>query len=492
MRMNLFSLIGIALVAAAMGCAMPGPAEHPSELVFAERELIFPDAAEYRLDLDGGNTAFMVEDHDLPLVRISLYSKAGSYLLSAGQAGLGAMAAIMLRDGGTVDLPPQELDERLDFLATGISFSIGATSSSATLDTLTENLDESLNLLFDMLVEPRFDSERLVINRDKMIEEMRKRNDDTRRIEPRVWSELLYGEGFFLNNLATRKSIDAIDVEAMRQLIARVYGSGQLIIAVSGDFDPASITADLNRQLARLPGTGKLPAIPDTLDTAPVGVYGVEKSDVNQTRVALGHPGLRKGHPDEYALAVMNDILGGGGFTSRIVGRVRSDEGLAYSAGSSFSLGRHYPGRFRASFQSKNASVPEALAIVLEEIERIRKEPASAAELNLAIESRTAFLADLYSSARTMVQRFAGDALNNEDPDRWRNYEANIRQVTIADVQRVARQHLKPEQLRILLVGKLAEAEAGDGEHGRLESVTKGPLQRIRLKDPLSQEAMER
>ena len=433
----------------------------------------------------------MVENHDLPLVRVSVYSKAGTYLLSAEQAGLGAMASTMLRDGGTTELSPDELDERLAFLATGIGFSIGATSSRASLDSLTENLDESLDLLFDMLVEPRFDLERLAINRDKMIEVMRKRNDDTRRIEPRVWSELLYGDGFFLNNRTTQKSVESIGVEAMRDLIARAFGSGQLIIAVSGDFDSARMSEDLNRQLGRLPLASELPSIPETLDTAPVGVYGVDKDDVNQTRVALGHPGLRKGHPDEYALAIMNDILGGGGFTSRIVSRVRSDEGLAYSAGSSFSLGRHYPGRFRASFQSKNASVPQALDIVLEEIERIRREPVSAEELSIATEAQTAFLADLYASASDMATRFASDALNQEDPDYWRSYEANIRKVTIADVLRVAKAHLQPDQLRILLVGKLSEVEAGDAEHGTLESVTERPLQRIKLKDPLTQEILE-
>jgi predicted Zn-dependent peptidase len=479
----------LALIVAA--CAVPKLPEHPNQLVFSERVLSFPDASNYRHELDGGNVAFMVENHDLPLVRIALYSKAGSYLLKPDQAGLSAMTATMLRDGGTADLSPEQLDERLAFLATGIGFSIGATSSSASLDTLSQNLDESLNLMFDMLVEPRFDAQRLAINRDKLIEGMRRRNDDSRRIEPRVWSELLYGERFFLNHHSTQTTVEAVDVEAMRELVAMAFASGQLIFAISGDIEPERIKADLNRQLSRLPASGPLPAIPDALETAAVGVYGVDKDDVNQTRVALGHPGLRKGHPDEYALAVMNDILGGGGFTSRIVGRVRSDEGLAYSAGSSFSLGRYFPGRFKASFQSKNASVPQALAIILEEIDRIRSAPVSDEEMRIAIESQTAFLADLYSSARDMATRFALDYFNQVDPDYWRNYEANIRKVSVADVQRVARQHLHPDQLRILLVGKLSEAQAGDGEHGTLESVTGRSLQPIRLKDPLSQEFLE-
>ena len=104
------------------------------------------------------------------------------------------------------------------------------------------------------------------------------------------------------------------------------------------------------------------------------GVYLVDKDDVNQGRVAIGHLGTRRDNPDRYALIVMNDILGGGGFTSRLLTRIRSDEGLAYSAFSSFGLGTYYDGVFRAGFQSRSETVARAAALVVEEIERIRSD----------------------------------------------------------------------------------------------------------------------
>ncbi len=496
-NLPMVNLLRVAMLSAAAAvsvtaCATGGAelANHPDELVFGERELTFLDREDYRHELPGGDVMYVVTDRALPLVKMRIYSRAGAYLLGDLPAGSGGLTASMLRDGGAGDLKPADLDERLDFLATSVGFSIGNTGASASLDSLSNNFEESLNLMMDMMVAPQFDAERLQIAVDRQIEAMRRRNDDTRSIEPRVWSQLMLGEDFFATRVSTQDSVESIDADVMREVTRRIFARGGLVIAVSGDIDADTARAALTQALARLPEGVELPAIPDTLSPRDPGVYTVAKDDVNQTRVTVGLPGPRVKNPDEFAIAVMNDILGGGGFTSRITSRVRSDEGLAYSAGSRFQLGRHYDGQFRAFFQSKNASVPQALGIVLEEVERIRVAPVTEQELSTAIESRLAFLADLYASAESASRRFAADEINDEPADRWRSYEANVRKVTIADVQRVAEKYLDPAQLRILLVGKIDEALAGDGDHGTVESVTGKTIREIPLRDPLTQQPL--
>ena len=144
-------------------------------------------------------------------------------------------------------------------------------------------------------------------------------------------------------------------------------------------------------------------------DFTPVaGVYMVHKPDVNQGRVSIGHLGILRGNPDEFAIDMMNDILGGSGFTSRIMSRVRTDEGLAYDAGSSYSPGVYYEGQFRAAFQSKSATAARAAQIVLDEIERMRKEKVSAEELetvkNQAIEVFPAILCHRFRSCRNLCR----------------------------------------------------------------------------------------
>ncbi|VAW45182.1 probable proteinase [hydrothermal vent metagenome] len=478
-------------VAAKQKISQKGIVKHPSKLKFAEQKMFFADAASHKVELIDGNVAYVVEDDKFPLVRISITSPIGGFILTDDSSMTGRMAMTMLRDGGTKDLAPADVDERLDFLATNINFSTNDTRSSAGLDSLAVNLDESLELLFDMLTEARFDAERLQINKNKTLESMRRRNDDTRTIEPRVWRELIRGENFYTNRMATETQVNAVKADAMADYVNQVFGSGQLLIAVSGAVDKASIVEKLNQQLARLPKMSVKRDIPTNTMPQQSGLYGVNKDDVTQTRVSIGHPGIKRENPDYYAVLVMNDILGGGGFTSRITKRVRSDEGLAYSAGSQFSGGRQLEGQFRAYFQSKNASVAQAAKIVLEEIARIQEKPVSDQELQTSQEAQLTFLADLYASPQAMANRFVADQLNDEAANYWRDYEKHIRAVSVADVQRVANKYLQQDQLRILLVGKLAEAEAGDGEHGSLEEVTGLTMQIIALKDPLTLEPLE-
>src|SRR5262249_22116658 len=139
------------------------------------------------------------------------------------------------------------------------------------------------------------------------------------------------------------------------------------------------------------------------------GVYAVHKADVNQGRAVMGHVGALRGNPDSYALSIMNDILGGGGFTSRIMSRVRSDEGLAYDAGSSFGLGVYYPGDFRVDFQSKSPTCAQAIGIVLQEIQRIRTAKVTPEELETNINQDIEVFPRRFASAAQIAGTFAAD-----------------------------------------------------------------------------------
>ena len=472
------------------GPSRQGLAAHPRDLKFADRQIGIPDAAQYRHRLNNGNVAYIVPDHSLPLVVINIRSRAGKYLLNAEDAGLAALTASMMRDGGTHALSAEDLDEKLEFLATTVSVSIGDTSASARMNSLSNHLDESLGLLFDVIAEPRFDSARLQIKKNQFIEAMKRRNDDTRTIEQRVYDELRFGPDSYRSYQATEAQIRAIDAQRMQAFAARVFASPNLVISVHGDVEPAAIVAALNREISRLDQGLELPAIPTTARPIAAGLYGVNKNDVTQTRVRMFHPGPRRGDPQEFAIKVMNDILGGGGFTSRITRRIRGDEGLAYSAGSAYQLGLYYPGIYVVYFQSKNPSVPEASKIALEEIARIQTEPVSEQELNTARQAVISTLNERYSKAARKAAAFAADDLQGTPADYWSDYEKNTLAVSIAAVQKAAKDHLHVGELRILLTGKLSEARKGDGEHGSIEAVTGLKMQQIPLKDPLTLEPL--
>jgi zinc protease len=467
-----------------------GLAAHPADLQFADHQIKIPDTAQYRHSLDNGNVAYIVPDHSLPLVAINVYSRAGKYMLSAEDVGLAGLTATMMRNGGTRALSPEDLDEKLEFLATNVAVSIGNTSSFASMNSLSRNLDESLGLLFDMLAEPRFDGDRLEIKKNQVIEALKRRNDDTRTIEQHVYSELRYGANSYRTYQATAAQIEAIDTDRMQALVARVFASPNLVISVNGDVEAKAVVASLNREIARLNQGVELPVIPTKAEPAAAGLYGVDKDDVTQTRVRMFHPGPRRGDPQEFAIKVMNDILGGGGFTSRITKRIRNDEGLAYSAGSVYPLGVYYPGTYIAYFQSKNQSVAEATKLALEEIGRIQNTPVSAQELDTARQAVISVLNERYSNAARKATAFANDDLQGTPANYWSDYEKNTTLVSIDDVQKAAKDHLHPDELLILLTGKLSETIEGDGEHGTMETVTGLEMQQLPLKDPLTLEPL--
>jgi predicted Zn-dependent peptidase len=234
-----------------------------------------------------------------------------------------------------------------------------------------------------------------------------------------------------------------------------------------------------------------LPPVPVPGVGAKPGVYVVNKDDVNQTRVLLGHRSTTWDDPDAIALELMNDILGGSGFTSRITRRVRSDEGLAYSAGSFYGLGRDFASSFAGLFQSKNRSVARAIALTVEEIERIRAEPVSAEELDVAVSSAIDSFPQRFSSANAKAGTFVEDEIWGRPPSWWKDYRPKVRAVTAEKLQLVAREHLAPDQLTVLVVGKISEVLAGDPDHPehRLEDfASEGGILEVALPDPLSLE----
>jgi zinc protease len=244
----------------------------------------------------------------------------------------------------------------------------------------------------------------------------------------------------------------------------------------------------LEAAFATWPGTvPSVPPVPATQNPADPGLYRIQK-DVNQGRVSMGLIGVKRDNPDIYALEVMNEILGGSGFTSRIMKTVRSDEGLAYSAGSGMSFGVYYPGRFRALFQSKSRSVAYATQLVLGEIKKIREAPVTDEEMDTIKKNIIETFPSSFASKAQSMGIFAADEYTHRDPTYWPTYRDRIKAVTKADVQRVARTYLVPEKLVMLVVGDQKEIDLGDPAHPvTLKSLAPGGKDAtLPLRDPMT------
>jgi predicted Zn-dependent peptidase len=439
--------------------------DHPDKLVFAPIVYTPPSAKDYRVVLKNGMVVYIAEDPTLPLVNIELTLRTGSYLEPAGKEGLAAFTGSQIRRGGTRSLTAEQLDEKLDFLAANVSTGIGETSGRASLNALRDNLDESLKVFVEMLKEPRFQEDRLALAKEQALQEMKKRNDDSEDVEAREWNVLLYGEDHFSNHFTTASSVQSISRPDLVDFHKKYVHPANMIAAVSGSFSRPEMIRKLEAAFANWPGAAAtVPPVPSEIHTAAPGIYRIQK-DVNQGRVSIGLPSVRRGDPDAYALEVMNEILGGSGFTSRIMKTVRSDEGLAYSAGSGLRLGVYYPGSFRAEFQSKSRTVAYAAQLVLQEIKGMREKPVTDEELDTIKRNLIETFPSTFGSKAQTVGIFAADEYTRRDPSYWQTYRDRIRAVTAADVQRVAQKYLTPEKMVVLVVGDQKEIDLGDGKH---------------------------
>ena len=464
--------------------------DRPEKLKFPPLVYDAPNPADYRVELESGAVVYIYPDRERPLIDLSVNIRVGSYLDPKGKEGLAGLTGYLMARGGIPSSPADELDEELEFLAARLSSSFGGLSGSVSLNLLSKDADRGFEILRAVLAAPSFQEDKLALRKTQTLQGLKQRNDDSKNIESRERNFLAYGERFWFNRHTTAASLESIRREDLLAFHHEWVHPQNFIVSVSGDFDRDEMLKRLDGVFAAWPHPGKkAPPVPQDQKYGKPGVYIVNK-DVNQGRVSIMLPGIRWDAPDYYAIQVMNDVLGGGGFTSRITNRVRSDEGLAYSARSAFPGGVYYPVVFRAGFQSKSRTVAYATSIVLEEIERITREPVTKEELLTTKKSFIDTFPNNFASAVQVVSAFASDEMIGryaKQPHYWANYRDNIESVDIAAVQHVAKQRLKLDQMIILIVGQKGEILKGHPDHPvKLGRLVKGGVIELPMRDPLT------
>lgn len=471
-----------------------GIPRRPEKLKFPPLEYQPPRAADYRTALQSGPVAYIVPNRELPLVNIVVYVHVGSYLEPKGKEGLAELTGHLMTHSGTKSKTAEELDERLAFLAAQLDSNISDTQGSVSLNLLSKDLDEGLGILREVLTTPRFQENRITLQKEQALQAMQQRNDDSEAIEDREAGFLAYGENFWANDYATAASLESVTKEDMESFHQKWFHPDNFVLAVSGDFDRDEMKAKLEKLFAGWPFAGEKPTpIPTNTEFAPPGVYIVDK-DVNQGRVSIMLPGIMRNNPDYMDALVMNDILGGGGFTSRIMNSVRTQEGLAYSAYSSFPGGIYYPLTFTAAFQSKSRTVTYAASIVMNEIKKMGEAPPSDVELNISKHGWIDRFPHNFATKTQVGNVFAQEEFTGRyasDPDFWQKFRERIRAVTKEDVQRAAKKYLTPDKAVILVVGNKEQIMMKLPDHPvTLQELTSGPLKDLPLRDPMTMKPM--
>ncbi len=482
---NLMKRIAFTLaLAVLLGIASLPAQSTPDQLVFPTLSYTPPAPQSFQVAFSSGIRGYLMEDHSLPIVDLTAVIPYGSIDDPKEKTGLAQLLQSSLLKGGTEKRDGASLEERLDFLGATLNLRVSDQTSTLSLSILSKDLEEGLDIFFDLLRHPAFRPESLTIAKGRMIEELKRANDSPKPVLEREYAKLLYGD----HPLAwqpDRKTVESITVEDLKEVAARHFVPQGIVLAGSGDFRKTDLIRQVNRFVKGWQGApASRTTLARTFPPIEPGVYFVQKK-INQGYVNMGHLGISEDNPDYPAVQVMNFILGAGSFTSRITTKVRSDEGLAYNTGSKFTYTWGFPGLFAGYVQTKSNSTGYAISLIGKEFERIRNEPVSDAEMKTAIHYfLESFPEQFTTPSRTMTQFATFDVLKRP-LDYFKNYTANIGKVDKARVQEVARKYIDPGKLAICVVGDWESCNQPSEKYPQnLESF--GKIHRIELKDPMN------
>jgi predicted Zn-dependent peptidase len=479
--------VAVALFVFLWGCAtgissQHGPRHSPgSELVrrmtFPALQIAIPRIGREveRRVLPNGIILFMAEDHSLPTLDAYALFPAGSLYEGAGRPGVAQFTASQLRNGGTTRLPAEILNEELELLGASIESSVSAEGISLSLSALSKDSDRALELFAEVLRRPAFDGKPLQTSKGRVIEDLRRLVDNPSQLLAREFARTLYGEAHPLGRPLTPAQVEAIQVEDLRDHYRRFFHPNTMMLAVVGDFSREEMRARIRALFGDWAASPlDLPSPPEAQPRFERGVYIIPRS-LAQASLTLGHFGINRFNPDRYAIELMDAILGGSGFTSRITERVRTEEGLAYSVGTYFPTGTRDIGLFRATAQTKNENVPRAVAAILEEMLRIQRQPVAEEELERAKESIINSFAFRFTSRFGIVVQLLMLEFNGYPADYLDTLLDRYRAVTVADIQRVARQYLRPDAVTIFVIGDPMKFESAIASFGPVHRLSAEP-----------------
>ncbi len=420
--------------------------KHPSELKFEELKYNIPDVE--RVELKNGIILYLLEDNELPLIEGYALIRTGSIYEPSEQIGLAELTGIVMRTGGTKSNTGDEIDEELEFISGSVETSIGKNSGSASLSVLKRDIDKGLQIFADVLMYPVFDKGKIDLAKMQILEQIRRRNDEPSSILNREFNFLVYGSDSPYARVSTIETINSIKREDLIKFHSKYFHPNNVIMGFAGDFDSESLIGKLNKVFN---GWEKknidFQNIPDIEDRVKSSVNYIFK-DINQSNIALGHLGIKRHNPDYFSIVIMNQILS----FQRLFFRLRTEEGLAYSVGSSFVV-PSYTGTFRAVIQTKLESTFKAVELLKKSVHEIREKPVSDEELNNAKNSYlNSFVFNFQSSGQIVNQRMNLE-YNGYPEDYIKKFRDNMAKVNKKDVQKAAQKYLHPDNFIILVVG---------------------------------------
>lgn len=409
-----------------------------------------------------GVRVLYLEDRGLPLVTVMAGFEGGYGLFPRDRLAAGTALPSLLRYGGVDGMPPDAVDEELETYAIQLSFGSGGGAISSGMNVLSEHFEHAMDVWGRMLTEPAFDADEVEIWRGRQVESVLRRPDDPSSLAFAAFNRLLYGDhpigwDMALDDLTPER----LDRAVLEELHGRIVCRDNLLLGLTGDVPWGRARPVVEGFVRRVPPCDEPlppPPIPDV--RALPGVYLIPK-ELDQSVVVLAHPTdlPLADAPEYFAATIGNAILGGGGFSSRIMDRVRTERGYAYSASSLWTMPREYPGLIGAVTQTQPETAAAAVEVILETMREVGQAPPAPDEVRTTVDRIVNGFVFNFENAAQIVSRTLF-YLAQDLPEDWlTRYLRGVQEVGPDDVASVFAAHLRTEQMTILIVGDPARID---------------------------------
>jgi len=450
----------LALVVALAGCAgLPGPFGEPPTAWDApvpppETGPVVPAERLHHGVLDNGVQVLVLEDRRLPRVVLGVTVPRGSAAEPRGRAGLASYTAELMRLGAG-ERDALELARTVDALGASLSSSTDWDASAASIGGLSRDRETLAELLADVVLRPRFAPEEAERLRSRRLAALARAVDDPGTLARWHLAETLYPEHRYgLPEEGTPETLERLDAELARAHHAAAWRPQGAVFFAAGDIGGTEATALARRLFGAWSGGAAEADVAGPPETAPPArrIVVVDRPALEQAQIVVGHEGIPRAAPDRVAAQVMNLVIGGGGFSSRLMDRVRESQGLAYFAYSGFAM-RRRGGVFFAATATRLSEVGRTAELVLEVLERGREEPPTDEEIALAKALAAGQFALGLETSEAMISELVELEIYGLPRDSLDTYRDRVVAVSPADVRRAARAHLHPDRAALVVVG---------------------------------------
>ncbi len=412
--------------------------------------------------LSNGLTLIVSERRQLPTIHLQVLIRAGSTSEPPQLRGLANLTAELLLQG-TSRRTAAQISEKIESVGGALTASGEWDHAVVGLTVLKKDLSLGLDLLSDILLHPLFSQEEINRKVGELKARLKRMEEEPRQVAHWAFLRRLYGDHhpYAFPEEGTPQSLTAIrreDILTFYQDFYRPNNASMVIVGHLSLEEARNLLEPLFKDWQ--PKSIRRPALAPVSSPSRPGVEKIDRP-ITQANIVLGHVGIARANPDFYALQVMNYILGGGGFVSRLVDQIRDNLGLTYGIHSYFDA-REHPGPFLISVETKNQNANQMISEILREIKKFLEDGVTPTELSEAQDYLTGSFPLRMDSNAKLVRLLTGIELYGLGLDYPEKYPQLIRQVTQEEVQRVASTYLKPDSFLIVVVGNQPEIRLTD------------------------------